>query len=86
MLVCPETLSPLELADNGLIERLNRAIAEGQLVNRGGQRIDARFDGGLVRADGNVLYPVVGDIPMMLVDEGILLDQPALQGGSSAGN
>lgn len=85
MLVCPETLSPLELADNGLIERLNRAIAEGQLVNRGGQTIDARFDGGLVRADGNVLYPVVGDIPMMLVDEGILLNQPALQGGSSAG-
>jgi len=78
MLVCPENQTPLELAAGELLERLNRAIAAGQLQNKAGQVIERSLDAGLLRRDQRVLYPIVDDIPMMLVDEGIWLDQPGL--------
>ena len=79
MLVCPEDQSSLSLAGGDLIARLNRAIDLGQLKNRAGQRVEKRFSGGLLRADRAVLYPIVDDIPMMLVDEAIPMDQASLQ-------
>jgi uncharacterized protein YbaR (Trm112 family) len=78
ILVCPENHSSLEFASDPLLARINRAIERGELKNRAGQQIERRIDGGLVRADRTVLYPLVDDIPMMLVDEGIPLDQPSL--------
>ncbi|HEX5447117.1 MAG TPA: Trm112 family protein [Pirellulales bacterium] len=75
MLVCPDNKSQLAVASSELIERLNRAIAAGQVSNKAGQKVAHKLDGGLVRADGAVLYPIVDEIPMMLVDEAIPLDQ-----------
>ena len=75
ILVCPETQSSLSLASSELIATLNVAISRGQLKNKAGQRIDKPIGGGLVRADQTLLYPIVDEIPMMLVDEGIPLDQ-----------
>lgn len=77
MLVCPETRSELALAPADLIARLNQAIAASQLTNKAGQKLERKLDGGLLRADGSVLYPIVDDIPMLLVDEGIPLGQSA---------
>jgi uncharacterized protein YbaR (Trm112 family) len=37
--------------------------------------LETPLDGGLVRADGQVLYPIIDRIPVLLVDEGILLAQ-----------
>ena len=45
----------------------------GTLTNRAGEPVRERLDGGLVRADGKVLYPIREDIPVMLVDEAIPL-------------
>ena len=78
ILVCPENQSALTVASNELIVRVNRAIALGQLKNRADQTLARPLSGGLLRADRVVLYPIVDDIPMMLVDEGIPLDQAAL--------
>jgi uncharacterized protein len=75
ILVCPETQSSLSLASSELIATLNVAISRGQLKNKAGQKIDKPIGGGLVRADQTLLYPIVDEIPMMLVDEGIPLDQ-----------
>ena len=66
------------VASNELMARINRAIAAGRLTNKAGRTVEKPLDGGLVRADKAVLYPIVDEIPMMLVDEGIPLDQPAL--------
>jgi uncharacterized protein YbaR (Trm112 family) len=77
ILVCPENRAPLALASDELVARLNRAVAAGQLTNKAGRKVEKPMDAGLVRADGAVLYPIVDEIPMMLVDEGIPLDQPA---------
>jgi uncharacterized protein len=75
ILVCPENQSSLTLASGELIARLNAAIVRGQLKNKAGQKVEKRLDGGLVRADQKVLYPIVDEIPMMLVDEAIPLEQ-----------
>ena len=75
MLVCPETLTPLRPVEDAVLYRLNRAIAHGALKTRAGRILDQPLEGGLVRLDGAVLYPVVEDIPLLLVDEGIELAQ-----------
>ncbi len=74
ILACPESRQAVRLAGAELLDRLNRLIEEGRIRNRGGARVEKRLEEALVREDGQVLYPVVEDIPVMLVDEGILLD------------
>ncbi|HET6879896.1 MAG TPA: Trm112 family protein [Pirellulales bacterium] len=75
ILVCPELRTPLTVADDELLAALNRAVAEGRLKNRGGERVDRPLDGGLVREDREVVYPIQDGIPIMLVDEAIPLSQ-----------
>jgi uncharacterized protein YbaR (Trm112 family) len=74
ILVCPETREPVAEADATLIHTLNQKITAGQLRNRAGQPVKEALDGGLVREDGRVLYPIRGKIPVMLIDEAIALE------------
>jgi uncharacterized protein YbaR (Trm112 family) len=87
MVRCPENRTPLALADEALIARINRAIAAGRLKNRVGQTLGRSLDGGLVREDHAVLYPIIDQIPILLFDEGIFLNQldPATTNGNPAG-
>ncbi len=73
ILCCPETHQDLKPADTDLVEKINQQIAKGQVRNRGGQTVQEKIDAGLVRADGQWLYPVRQDIPVMLIDEAIPL-------------
>ena len=73
ILCCPETHQEVRLADPAVVDKLNEHIAAGTLKNRAGQAVQEKIDGGLVRADGKVLYPIRRNIPVMLVDEGIPL-------------
>ena len=73
ILCCPETRQDVSVAPDSLIDNLNNQVAEGKLVNRAGVAVREKLDGGLLRADGKVLYPVREDIPVMLIDEAILL-------------
>jgi len=75
MLVCPKDHSPLSLADRRLTDRLNRAIAAGRIVNQAGRKVTEPISGALVRQDRAVLYPIVDDIPLLLADEAIPLEQ-----------
>ena len=43
------------------------------MKNRVGQPVKEKIDGGLVREDKKFLYPIRGNIPVMLVDEAIPL-------------
>ncbi|MSR22332.1 MAG: Trm112 family protein [Gemmatimonadetes bacterium] len=74
ILVCPETKTRVQLADAALLERVNRAIAGSRLTNRAGQKVVETIDGGLVREDGRLLYPIRDGIPVMLIDEALPLD------------
>lgn len=74
ILVCPETKQPVRLAESELVERVNARIGAGEAVTRSGARVEEAVSGGLVREDGMVFYPVRDDIPIMLIDEAILLE------------
>lgn len=75
ILVCPENKTPVSLADSDLVARINTAIASQTIKNRGGEKVAERIDGGLVREDKAYLYPIREDIPIMLIDEAIPLEQ-----------
>jgi len=77
ILCCPETKQAVTLADDRLVEKLNAAIARGALKNKVQKPVTEKLDGGLVRSDNKILYPIREDIPVMLIDEGIPLDQVA---------
>ena len=73
ILCCPETHQGLRIAEATLLEKLNDRIAAGKLQNRAGRPVTERLESGLIRVDGQCLYPVRHDIPILLVDEAIPL-------------
>ena len=75
ILQCPEDRTPLAEADAATVARLNEQIGRRQLRNRGGELVVTIVEGALVRRGGDVAYPVVDGIPILLVDEGISLAQ-----------
>lgn len=77
ILVCPDNRTPVHEANTELLEKANAAIAAGTLKNRAGETVAERIEGGLIREDGNYLYAIRDDIPVMLIDEAIALDQLA---------
>ena len=75
VIACPETGQDLVLAEPEIIEKLNHMIEEGLLINRTGQKVTQKLDAGLIRKeDRKYLYPVRDDIPVLLIDESILLE------------
>lgn len=75
MLRCPDDRSALRLADDKLIAQINAAIRSGKLRNEAGRPLDETIDGGLIRAHGDLLYPIVDGIPVLLRDEAIDISQ-----------
>jgi uncharacterized protein YbaR (Trm112 family) len=74
-LVCPESRQPLAMADGALVARLNEAVQAGRLKFAGGEPVQQRLDGGLIRQDGTLLYPIVQGIPNLTSDQAIAVDQ-----------
>jgi uncharacterized protein YbaR (Trm112 family) len=58
MLVCPETHQPVK-------------PAPAALRDKGGEPVERELEEGLLRDDGQVVYPVFDGIPRMLVERGI---------------
>ena len=73
ILACPENKTPVRLADPDEVEALNARIRAGGVTNRGGELVE-EIDGGLIREDGQFLYAIRDDIPIMLIDEAIPLE------------
>jgi uncharacterized protein YbaR (Trm112 family) len=73
MLVCPSTHQPLREATAAELAAVNAAVAAGTARNRGGVAVAGSLQGGLVPADGSVVYPIKDGIPILLVPEAIPL-------------
>lgn len=74
ILCCPETRQPVSLLDAASLERLNQKIAAGALQNKDGTVVNDPLDGGFIRSDHSVVYPIRDSIPIMLIGEGIPTD------------
>jgi uncharacterized protein YbaR (Trm112 family) len=75
LLRCPEDGSELTPASDDDLRAVNALIRSRRLVNRAGRTLDEPIDGGFVRAAGDILYPVIHQIPILIRDEGIELAQ-----------
>jgi uncharacterized protein YbaR (Trm112 family) len=74
ILICPENRTPLELADEPLLQAVNRAITGGRVRNKGGETVTEPLEAALVRQDRAVVYPIIDRIPILLADAAITLD------------
>ena len=75
ILRCPETGQTLRVVPAERIRELEGRRAAGGLLNRGGKCVAEPLTAGLLREDGLVFYPVREGIPILLMDESIILDK-----------
>jgi uncharacterized protein YbaR (Trm112 family) len=73
ILRCPQDRTRVSAATPEMVSRINRAISAGSARNLAGERLEKPLDGGLIREAGDILYPIVDRIPVMLPDEAIEL-------------
>jgi uncharacterized protein YbaR (Trm112 family) len=78
ILCCPETKQEVCLLDQTIVERLNQRISKGELKTKGGDPVTEKIDGGLLRKDRTVVYPIRDQIPIMLIEEGISIEESDL--------
>ena len=73
ILRCPESLQPVRLAEEAVVQRLLQQARQGALQNLQGSKVPADFEALLVREDGKRGYLVRDGIPVMLIDEAVAL-------------
>jgi uncharacterized protein len=73
ILVCPESHQALSEAAPELVTRLNQRAQAGALKNQAGAAVTQALEAGLVRQDGKIVYPIRDGIPVLLVDEGLVV-------------
>ena len=73
ILCCPETRQPLAPVDAATLDRLNDRIVARGFKNRGGKAVTEPCEGGLVRQDGQVVYPIRQGIPILLIAESMAI-------------
>jgi len=69
ILCCPITRRPLKSLDSDTLQRVNAAIAGGNVRNHGGVEIEQELEAALVTTDGDLVYPIRGGIPVLLEEE-----------------
>ena len=75
ILRCPITHRGLQPAPGKVLDAVNAAIADGQLMTNDGRVLDEPFRAALVTDDGKVLYPVDDGIPVLLESEAVHMEQ-----------
>ena len=51
-----------------IVARLNELVELGTLVDRSGEPVSEKIEGGLICRDGKYLYPVRENIPILLIE------------------
>ena len=71
ILCCPVSKTPLTVLGRQKLEKLNAAIALGDALYVGGEKVTNPLQEGLITEDGKVIYPVQDNIPILLEEKGI---------------
>lgn len=74
ILVCPENKSRVRPLGIEELSELNKRIESGKIRSRNGVVINKPIEGALIREDGKVVYPIRESIPIMLIEEGYLVE------------
>lgn len=74
ILCCPKTKQDLRELDDRELSELNAAIARGAVDDEQGKPVKRLVEAALVRKDGKRAYPVRDGIPVLLVEEALVLD------------
>lgn len=69
ILCCPITRRELKRLDPDSLERLNMAIAAGDVRNHGGATLSETLDQALVTTEGDLVYPVRDGVPVLFEEE-----------------
>ena len=77
ILRCPISHKGLSVLKKVELQRVNAAIAAGELVDREGSAVTDALQEALVTDDGKHVYPVDDGIPVLLEDKSISLEQLA---------
>lgn len=73
LLACPVTQQPLRLAPEALIAAVNADIARLAVRDSNGTLVRAPLDAGLLRADGQLLYPLRDGVAVLFAGAGIVI-------------
>lgn len=71
ILCCPVSKVPLKFLTEKKLEKLNAAIAAGEALYIGGDKVEKALSEALVTEDGKVIYAVNDGIPVLLEEQGI---------------
>ncbi len=71
ILCCPVSKTPLRHLESKRLEKLNRAIAAGEVLSVRGEKIESALQEALITEDSKVIYPVIDNIPVLLESRGI---------------
>lgn len=71
ILCCPVSKVPLKFLTEKKLEKLNAAIAAGEALYIGGDKVEKPLSEALVTEDGKVIYAVNDGIPVLLEEQGI---------------
>ena len=75
ILQCPISKKGLNILKKDQLTKINSAIEGGTLMNHGGILVVEQLDAALITDDGKRIYPVIDDIPVLLEEESISLEQ-----------
>jgi uncharacterized protein YbaR (Trm112 family) len=75
ILVCPVTKVPVKVLPRDKLAILNRCIEAGEVRRQDGSTVKDSLQAALITEDGQSIYPVEDDIPIMLEDQAILARQ-----------
>jgi uncharacterized protein YbaR (Trm112 family) len=56
ILCCPETKQDLSIASDSLVQKINEDIAQGKLVNLGGEKVEEEVQLVLIREDKSRVF------------------------------
>ena len=71
ILCCPVSKTPLTLLLPARLEKLNAAIAAGEVKYIDGRKVEQALQEALITEDNKVIYPIEDSIPILLEDKGI---------------
>lgn len=71
ILCCPVSREPLLPLGKERLKKLNRAIADEEVLYVDGSKVESTFREALITRNGKVIYGVEDGIPVLLPDRGI---------------